>query len=118
MSDWVLSDAALGRIIWARILRLNYGIAVLITGGERSHIGAVACEGPEGQDGFSLPGHREDVVCRQWASRLAKLIGKQVWVACGIHYDGLSQEGLEQVMQACGRLLEQTENILRKEDHL
>lgn len=118
MSEWILNDAALGQIICARILRLDYGIAVLITGGERLHVGAVACEGPEGQGGFSLPGHREDVVCRQWVSRLAKLTGTQVWVACGIHYDGLSQEGLEQVMQACGRLLDQTANVLRKEDNV
>lgn len=62
-----------------------------------------------------MPGHREDVICRQWATRLAEVSGTQVWVACGIHYDNLSREGLEQVLQTCDRLLERVSVMLGKE---
>lgn len=115
MDDYVLNDTVLGQRITARISQLDYGIAVLFTGGERSHIGAAACAGPEGMGALPLPGHREDVICRQWAVRLAEVSGTQVWIACGIHYDNLSREGLEQVTQACGRLLERAAAILGKD---
>lgn len=113
--EFCLAGQALGRSITARVVRLDAGIAVLLTGGERSHIGASACAGPEGAVEVALPGHREDVLCRQWAARLSEVSGAQVWVACGVHYDGLSRKGLERVMEACERLLEQAAAILGKE---
>lgn len=113
--EFCLASQALGRSITARVVRLDAGIAVLLTGGERFHIGASACAGPEGAVEVALPGHREDVLCRQWAARLSEVSGAQVWVACGVHYDGLSRKGLERVMEACERLLEQAAAILGKE---
>lgn len=112
--EFRLTGQALGKSITAKVACLDAGIAVLLTGGERSHIGASACAGPEGRGEVALPGHQEDVLCRQWAARLAEVSGTQVWVACGIHYDGLSREGLAQVMEACGRLLEQAAAIIGK----
>lgn len=113
--EFCLTSQALGKPITVKITRLDAGIAVLLAGGERSHIGASACAGPEGSGELTLPGHRDDVLCRQWAVRLSEISGTQVWVACGIHYDGLSREGLAQVMETCGRLLEQAADILEKE---
>lgn len=113
--EFRIASQALGKSITAKIIRLDVGIAVLLTGGERSHIGASAWAGPEGIGEVTLPGHREDVLCRQWAARLAEVCGTQAWVACGIHYDGLSREGLEQVIGVCDLLLEQAAAVLGKE---
>ena len=93
----------LGRQIRARVHFLDQGINVLLTGGDKSHIGAVSGRIP-GQDpvDIELPGHKEGIVARKWAEKLEAARGEPVWVECGIHYETLSREGIAQVVRTCG----------------
>lgn len=107
----------LGRKITARIHFLDEGINVLLTGGDKSHIGTVSGRVP-GQDpaDLELPGHREGVLAREWAGTLSKAWRTPVWVECGIHYENLDKEGISRVLEACGEMLEEILDKGQKED--
>ena len=80
---------------------------VSIYGGDRPHIGAAALGTPYAKpDGswsacasvLALPTHKEDVLARQAALLLAKRTRRTVLVACGIHVDSLSPQGIAAVV--------------------
>ena len=86
-------------------------LCVMLSGGDREHLGAVALAAP-GEDLQSLPrpGHREEDLARDLASRLARERGVAVCVACGIHVDRLRPEELPDILamaqELTDRLLE------------
>ena len=96
---------------------------VSITGGDRPHIGAAALGTPYAKpDGgwsacasvLAIPTHKEDVLARQAALLLARCTRRTVLVACGIHVDDLSPEGIaafvalaEEAVEALAQRLEE-----------
>ncbi len=93
---------------------------VAIFGGERDHIGAVACGIPTLIHGnpdrptvslssFCVPGHKDDVLARKAADMLARALSQVVAVTVGIHVEQADQEDLrilcEYSLEACQRLL-------------
>ena len=103
-----IEKSLLGRKITARLQFLDEGLNVLLTGGEKSHIGAVSGRVP-GQEpvDIELPGHREGNLAAQWAEELYRTWEMPVWVECGIHYENLSKEGIRQVLDVCREMLEE-----------
>lgn len=90
-------------------------LAVTIAGGERPHIGAVAVAQPRPSladpdrisattSVIALLGHKEDMLARAVASRLAAATNRVVTVACGIHYDALAPADLAAIEGLVGRL--------------
>ena len=47
---------------------------------------------------LAIPTHKEDVLARQAALLLARCTRRTVLVACGIHVDGLSPQGIAAVV--------------------
>ena len=97
-----------GADVTAQVTVLDEGVHVLLTGGERSHVGAAALA----KDGALLacpafPGHKEQVVCERWASVLSQATGCAT-VCCGIHYDNAKPEQIKAVLCACEELLQGT----------
>lgn len=93
------------REIAARVTRLDRGVHVLLTGGDVSHIGAVAL----GENGavthtFLRPGHREGELAERWAAALSARYGEAA-VACGIHYENITREEIAGVLAVCEELL-------------
>jgi len=90
---------------------------VIITGGDRPHVGAVALAQarPSLRDPstvsattsvLTLLGHKEDVVAHRVAQRLASALNRNVVVCCGIHVDAISPAELEFIDQAVNRFCE------------
>ena len=88
----------LNRRVAIAVYRTKEGINVLIEGGDKGHIGAVAvARGGEIVESVCFPGHREDIVCESWAKEISGLVpGPAV---AGIHYDGITKEQIEEVME-------------------
>ena len=103
-----IEKSLLGRKITARLQFLDEGLNVLLTGGEKSHIGAASGRVP-GQEpvDIELPGHREGNLAAQWAEELYRTWEMPVSVECGIHYENLSKEGIRQVLDVCREMLEE-----------
>ncbi len=102
----------MGRKITAVITELDEGYHVLLTGGDRTHIGSVSSAGYDEDMDHQFPGHRDEVVSRMWADGLHKKTGAPVVVACGIHYDNVDRQQIDGIVDACRELLEDVKNIL------
>lgn len=94
---------------------------VAIFGGERDHIGAVACGIPARIDGnpdrptvalssFCVPGHKDDLLARKAADKLARALSQVVSVTVGIHVEQADSEDIrilcENTMEACEGLIQ------------
>lgn len=112
MTEWiVLEEPCLGHPLRVSACPAGGDCAVVILGGSRPHVGAVSAayweEGNLRCETSAGRGHRDDVVSRRFAQALAMHLRGNVSVSCGIHYDGLTKEGLAQVLAAAERLLEE-----------
>lgn len=93
---------------------LGRDVQLLLTGGA-AHIGAVALAVPRaglrhaesaGADASVLcvSGHREDLLARETALRVSRAWRTVVCATCGIHFDGLDEEGITTVLSLARRL--------------
>lgn len=111
--EFFLSQRVLKQLIEVKVTVLDKGINLLITGGEKSHIGAVSISVPKLEvKTIELPGHKESVISEAWARELSGLLKEPVSVECGIHYDGIDREQIEEIVLACSGLLEEVKNEL------
>lgn len=88
---------------------------VTLTGGIRPHIGSVilAVPRPSLKDPsttsstssvLNRPGHLDERPGRSLAEKLAAVLGCNVALACGIHYDDLTPADIEDIMGICAQL--------------
>lgn len=93
------------------------GINVLIEGGDKGHIGAVAVIAPEiPLQIITLPGHREDVVCRKWAEQFWAHFHVPVVVEAGVHFDNIGKDEISQILESLETVLYQIIEEMEKED--
>lgn len=114
--DRTIKRSVLGREIRIRMTDTGNGLNVLIEGGDKSHIGAVAVAAPD----FSLqvitfPGHREDVVCRRWAEEIVKKYNGPVVVEAGIHYNQIKKSEIQELLTILEEELQTFLSLLEKE---
>lgn len=94
----------------AQVLSIGEDLLVAISGGEKPHIGAVAAAQPRASlkdpkvtsatvSVFCYVGHKEDSLAKNAAEKLAASFNTRVVVTAGIHWDNLSEEGIEKVIQ-------------------
>ncbi|MCG7409333.1 hypothetical protein MH117_18100 [Paenibacillus sp. ACRRX] len=106
--------------IQCRIERIGRDWLVTLTGGEMPedhHIGAVsiAYRAPEMQSGWKVdtlkvPRHKEHVLTNPMALEAAATLGGTVTVAAGVHFDQLTAEQIQIVVDECWRLLREALN--------
>ncbi|MFB3813479.1 MAG: proteasome assembly chaperone 4 family protein [Terriglobales bacterium] len=95
-------------------LAMGNDLCLVITGGTRPHLGAVAVAQvrPSLADAarlsastsvITLLGHKEDTIARQVAHTLAARLNKNVVVCCGIHVDNITADELNFVEDAVQR---------------
>jgi hypothetical protein len=104
----ILEETLFGYPIRAEAQRLDDGLHVLLTGGCRTHIGAVslAQPGQEPETRF-FPGHKDQFLSQPWAKALAEKTEQTVCVVCGIHYDQATKEQIAQIVEVTDRMLEE-----------
>jgi hypothetical protein len=84
-------------------------VLVAVWGGEKPHIGAVAVAQPRPSlkdpkvtsataSVFSYVGHKEDDLAKAAAEILAAALNTHVVVTAGIHWDNLTQAGIQKVI--------------------
>lgn len=97
-----------GYSIEARVHVLDAGIHILLTGGCRTHVGAVSHAIPgEPVQTIQFPTHREGMVSERWAKVLCQRLNSPVTVNCGIHYDHVSKRDIQEIVSVTEELLRQ-----------
>lgn len=106
-----------GRIaIKLEAVKMGKDLCVIITGGDRPHVGAVGLSIPRpsladsdkisaSTSVLTLPGHKEDEVVRYVSHRLAAVLNVNVVVVCGIHVDDIRKEELVLVQNILDELI-------------
>ena len=90
-------------------------LLVVLWGGTRPHIGAIAIAQPRPSlkdpeiisatsSVFTFLGHKEDVVAKEMSEELAKRLNRNVVVVAGMHWEKLHDEGIDEVIGMCQRL--------------
>ncbi len=90
-------------------------LCIIITGGDRPHLGAVALAQarPSLEDSsrvsastsvLTVAGHKEDLLARNAAQCVAAGLNRTVVVCCGIHVDAITPDELQFVEDAIERL--------------
>ena len=109
-----LEKMLMGYQLEARCSILDEGIHVLLTGGSRTHVGAVSfCFPGEQAQTVQFPGHRDGVVSEKWAECLCRKLDTPVTVNCGIHYDNVDKEDICRIVAETEEMLAQLEIQIR-----
>jgi gallate decarboxylase subunit D len=125
MADYQLTTGSGAYDLTADVQRVGSDLLVAVYGGEVPHIGAVAAAQPrpslKGDGSVSATasvicflGHKEDVIAKTIAERLAAVFETRVVVTAGMHWDSITREGLQQVGENTERLLERLIAALRQ----
>lgn len=96
---------------------------LVITGGDRPHLGAVALSTPRpsladsqklsaSTSVLTLVGHKEDDVAKKLAHLFAANLDRHVVVACGVHLDGITKNEFAVMEAMLEQLAEQLLKIL------
>ena len=108
MKETKFSKEILGKTVEALIIDTGAGISCVIAGGDKGHIGAASVRYPGGEDiSVQFPSHREGVVADKWADAFSARFGCACVVSCGIHYDGISKEQIQQILDSLDDMLEE-----------
>lgn len=115
MNPISLRDTVLGYPIDAQITRLDDSLHVLLTGGSRTHVGAISWAIPgNAVETVQFPVHRDGVVSERWAANLCEKFQCPVVVNCGIHYDHATKADIMEILHSTDWLLEQALQLLGK----
>ncbi|HKL25253.1 MAG TPA: hypothetical protein VJ910_03405 [Desulfuromonadales bacterium] len=118
MSEGFAESKRKGRIeVHLRGSRVGKDLHLAIFGGDRPHIGAVAMSYPH--PGLKVPdrfevttsvltvtGHKEDLLARHAAHRIAGATGCTTSVSCGIHVDQITRQEIRTVQRLVDRLVD------------
>lgn len=94
----------------AGVRLIGQDLLVAIWGGEKPHIGAVAVSQPRPSlkdpevmsataSIICLPGHKEDELAKAVSEILAAALNTPVVVTAGIHWDNISKDGIQKVIE-------------------
>ena len=101
------STIVLGKEIKAIIEFTDNGLNVLVAGGDKSHIGAVAImDESKNLTSITFPKHKETIIAETWARQLYEKFNMPVVVSAGIHYDEITPNDILCVVKATNLLLE------------
>lgn len=112
-------------------IEIGEDLCVIITGGDKPHIGCVTLSIPRPSlsnknsisattSVLNLVGHKDDEVARYVSQKLASSLNRNVAISCGIHIDNIEEEEIELIMKITEELTEMIINDLsyREDSHL
>jgi hypothetical protein len=105
----------------AHVSILGKDILVVLSGGS-AHIGAVAMAEPRPSladplnagatsSVYTYVGHKEDMIAKTMAEKLAKGLHRKVVVVAGIHWDNLKEEEIAIIVNMCPEI---TQDVMNK----
>lgn len=116
MKQFTISRQLFGEEIRAWIRAGQDGTRVSVSGGQLPHVGAVTVVQAEGEcKTVQYPGHKDAAVSERWAQALAAAGYRPIMVEAGIHYDNLSREGIQAVLNLSEEMLAEALHRLQSE---
>lgn len=112
--------------ITAVVTLCGHDAVISVGGGEAPHVGAAALATPRPsleQNGeisatasvLCVMGHKDDLLARDAALRLASRLNTTVLASVGLHLEQATKEDIRQLQVNFAQLIEKTENWLRQQ---
>lgn len=106
--EYKVAKKVLGFDINAVAYKIGPDIAVIIYGGERSHVGSVSIAASNDiARSTVISTHKDNIISEIYAKKLADVFSCNVSVTCGIHYENPSKEDLNTIVCEAEVLLEE-----------
>ncbi len=114
--NMVMTEGSMPYEVRAEVCQIGEDVVVLVSGGEKPHVGAVAVgiprpslEDPDVVSStasvFALVGHKEDDVAKIIARKMSALLNKNTVVTVGIHVDNINAEGIKLIQENCDKVV-------------
>ena len=120
MQTVTLSEGDKPYTVTACVVLCGKDIAVVIGGGEASHIGAAALASPRPSSASASVlcrlGHKDDLPAREAALRLASKFNTNVAVTAGLHIDDADSDDIAKLQHNFQQILEAIEAWLQTID--
>ncbi len=115
--NMVVTEGSMPYEVRAEVCQIGEDVVILVSGGEKPHVGAVAVgiprpslEDPDVVSStasvFALVGHKEDDVAKIIARKISALLNKNTVVTVGIHVDNINAEGIKLIQENCNKVVE------------
>ena len=109
----------------AEVRLIGADLLVVITGGDKPHIGSVAVAMPRPSlqnrrvisatsSVYNMPGHKDQVIAQRVSEVLSSGLNRTVVAVAGFHLDGISEKGIKTVTANVERLAEKIRASLKK----
>ena len=109
----------------AEVRLIGADLLVVITGGDRPHIGSAAVALPRASlrdrgvmsatsSVYNIPGHKDQVIAQRILEVLSSGLNRTVVAVAGFHLEGISEKGIKKVMENAERLAEKIHVSLKK----
>jgi len=106
MTKFVVERVFFDYSITAEVTKLDEGMHILLTGGSKTHIGAICYKYPQMESvTLEFPSHKEGELAKSWVSTLSEVYGGPIFVFCGIHYKLESKDEIKKILKTCDELL-------------
>ena len=101
--------------VHAEVRLLGADVLVILSGGTKPHIGAIAVAHPRPSlaneeivsstsSVYNFLGHKDHVIAQRLAEMLSSRLNRNVVAVAGFHIDNISQEGISRVVENCDEL--------------
>jgi hypothetical protein len=109
----------------AEVTRISSDLLVVISGGDKPHIGSVAVAMPRPSlqnrrvmsatsSVYNLPGHKDQVIAQRVSEVLSARLNCNVVVTAGVHLDDIGQKGVKRVLENAEKLARKIHTSLKK----
>lgn len=104
-----------GKQMTAEVTVLDAGIHLLLTGGDRTHVGSISAADGEGVlKTICFQGHKEEVLSDLWAKEISVHTKQPSVVAAGIHYDHAKPEQIQEIIEVTEQMLQEIIELLAR----
>lgn len=104
----VLEKELLDSAIRAECSILDDGVHVLLVSKRHGHVGAVSYMEPGGElQTMQFPMHKDAVVSELWTRKLCLKLQCPITVCCGIHYDDITREQIQRIVDCTREMLDE-----------
>jgi len=109
----------------AEVKLIGSDLLVVITGGDKPHIGSVAVAMPRPSlqnrrvmsatsSVYNVPGHKDQVIAQRISEVLSSKLNCTAVVMAGFHSDGISEKGIKKVIENAEKLAQKIHAALKK----
>lgn len=83
-------------------------ICVLITGGDKAHVGAISVYSKEeGIRTISLKNHKDYIIGELFINSIKEEFSGNISVSCGIHVDNIKKDQIRDIYKICNNIFEE-----------